>query len=84
MPMAQSRVKQQSPAGGQEQAPHTGGQKARKQWKLQSRLNDCEKRHVRGLQKQRPQVRELWPLATPTRSNTLTWVNRTLWNLIVI
>ena len=38
MPMAQSRVKQQPPGGGQEQAPHTWGQKARKQWKLQSGL----------------------------------------------
>ena len=65
MPMAQSRVKQQPPGGGQEQAPHTWGQKARKQWKLQGGLNDCEKRHVRGLQKQRPQVHELMPVGDP-------------------
>ena len=39
--------------------PPVGGQEARKQWMLQSGLNECELRHGRVLLKHQPQVCEL-------------------------
>ena len=58
-PWPNPELSRRPPRGGTSAPPPVGGQEARKQWMLQSGLNECELRHGRVLLKHQPQVCEL-------------------------